>query len=386
MEKSLKVLMVSSSDPGVLKPGSGVYLRMVDFGNLVGELHIILFAKSSLGLKETQISQNVWVYPTNSINRWFYVFDAIRLGIRLVKDKVFVRGASLVTTQDPFEAGLSGLIISRKWRLPLEVQMHIDPLFTDGYDGWLDRIRYVIGLVVIPRSSSIRVVANFIAERLKQKFKNLKSRIYTLPVLIDGSKIVNAPVTFDVHARYNWGFVVLMVARLVPQKNLFRALEAMRKVVDKYPNTGLIILGAGREELKLRRKINQLDISANVSLAGWQSELGSFYKTSNAFLQTSLFEGYGMALVEAGLSGLPIVTTKVGLATEIDAGHEALICRFDDVNCFADSLIKLIENNELREYLKSNMNHFVNEHLLSKADYLKTFKGNWEAVASATKY
>jgi glycosyltransferase involved in cell wall biosynthesis len=50
-----------------------------------------------------------------------------------------------------------------------------------------------------------------------------------------------------------------------------------------------------------------------------QSTLFSYYKTCDAFLVTSLFEGYGMVLVEASAAGAKIVSTDVGVAKEVGA-------------------------------------------------------------------
>ena len=57
----MKVLMISS-DRNIFVPGSAVSERMKEYRTLVEELHIIVFAKKSLGLKEKQLSSNIWVY------------------------------------------------------------------------------------------------------------------------------------------------------------------------------------------------------------------------------------------------------------------------------------------------------------------------------------
>src|SRR3989344_1516262 len=156
MEKSLKILSISS-DRKIFEVGSAVSERMKEYGALVGELHIVVLSKGSLGLKEKQVAPNVWAYPTNSSTRWLYVRDASILGKKIIFDKKFVRGESLITTQDPFECGLAGLNIKNKWRLPLEVQLHTDP-FSPYFNGALNIIRKFIARGVLKHADGVRVV------------------------------------------------------------------------------------------------------------------------------------------------------------------------------------------------------------------------------------
>src|SRR3989344_683014 len=120
----LKVLMISS-DRNIAAHGSSAGSRMVEYGGLVEELHIVLLSDSSHGLKEVQIGKNVWVYPTNSITSALRPLGAARLGKKIVFDKKFVRGKSLITA-DSIECGWAGLKVKSKWRIPLEVQVHTD--------------------------------------------------------------------------------------------------------------------------------------------------------------------------------------------------------------------------------------------------------------------
>src|SRR3990167_2203685 len=143
--KNLKILMIGS-DRKLFDEGSAVSQRIKEYGNLVVELHIIVFAtRKHLRLlkienSKLKISNNVWVYPTNSFSRWFYLRDAVTLSKKIVYENKFIRGKSVITTQDPFECGWTGLKIKKWWRLPLEVQLHTDP-FSPYFTGFQNRVR-----------------------------------------------------------------------------------------------------------------------------------------------------------------------------------------------------------------------------------------------------
>ncbi|MBI2065662.1 MAG: glycosyltransferase [Candidatus Zambryskibacteria bacterium] len=388
MEQGIKVLMISR-DRNIANPGNAVAERMEEYGKLVEELHIVIFALKNLKLEKKQIASNVWIYPTNSFSRWLYIRDAARLGKQIVFDKKFTRGKSLVTTQDPFESGWAGLKVKKKWRIPLEVQMHTDP-FSPYFSGFQNRVRKFFARKVLHNADSIRVVT----KDLKPKILNLpagraglksNARISVLPIYVDKEKIKNAKISFDLHARYPWRFILLTVSRLSPEKNLELALETLALVRERFLNTGLVIVGSGPEESKLRSMVKSLRLEGAVEFVGWQNDLTSFYKTANVFIQTSLFEGYGLSLVEAGLSGLPVITTPVGVALELEHDKDALIYPLNDVNLFANGVIDLIENNYKRENLRANMKRTLETKLISKDDYMAQIKLGWEETARNIK-
>ena len=339
----MKVLMISS-DRNILVPNSSVSERMKEYGALVDELHIIVFAKKSLGLKDTQLNSNVRVYPTNSFSRWLYPLDAIKIGKNIK--------ASMITTQDPFESGWAGLKLKKILKIPLEVQLHTDP-YSPHFRGVLNWIRKIIMKNVLREADHVRNVLD-------------------LPIYIDRKKI-EGEVKFDLHDKYGFKVVLLMVSRLAKEKNIGMALKALKKVREKFPETGLVIVGSGPEKF---------DAQDNVVFVGWQEDLASYYKTADIFIQTSDYEGYGLSLVEAGLSGLPIITTNVGIVTELEHDRDAYIYPVNRPDLFTIGIIDLIENDQKRDDLRMNIKHTLETKLISKDDYMAQLKDNWESIAS----
>jgi protein RecA len=66
---------------------SAVRQRIVEYGKIFGEMHVIVFTLKSLELKaeSLELSKNVWVYPTNSKNKFFYIFDAKKIGVNVAE-------------------------------------------------------------------------------------------------------------------------------------------------------------------------------------------------------------------------------------------------------------------------------------------------------------
>src|SRR3989338_6524026 len=383
MEKGLKVLMISS-DMKILEEGSAVSERMKEYGALVEELHIVLLSDARHGLKDKQLPNNVWVYTTNSSINFLRPIDACRLGKKIVFDSKFVRGKSIITVQDPFECGWVGMRIKRKWRIPLEVQLHTDP-FSPYFSGFLNSIRKTIARKVLHHADSIRVVTEGLKSKISKQLKIENSKLKILPIYVDKKKIEEGRVAFDLHARYGWHFILLAVSRLSPEKNLGLAIRTLKPVRERFKDTGLVIVGSGQEENHLKALVKKLKLDGAVEFVGWQNDLASFYKTANVFVQTSFFEGYGLSLIEAGLYGLPIITTPVGIAQELEHGKDAFIYPVGNPELFAQGVVDLIENNYKRENLRTNMKHTLEIKLMSRTDYMTQIKDGWVSTAANIK-
>jgi glycosyltransferase involved in cell wall biosynthesis len=220
-----------------------------------------------------------------------------------------------------------------------------------------------------------------LADKVATRYGIDHTKISVLPIYVDKERILNQPTTFDLRGKYGWQFTLLTVARLTPEKNILFAIYVLKKVLEKYHSVGLVIVGDGPLKETLENQIEKMGLREKVVFEGWKDDLASYYRTANAYLQTSRFEGYGMSLIEAGLSGLPVVTTPVGIAEELKNGQDAYICPEGDINYFRDAIIDLIENNEARETLKINLKNTLNSRLLNKEDYFNNVVMNWEETS-----
>jgi glycosyltransferase involved in cell wall biosynthesis len=92
------------------------------------------------------------------------------------------------------------------------------------------------------------------------------------------------------------------------------------------------------------------------------------------FLSTSEYEGYGMSVVEAGLLGTPVVTTKVGLAGEILIDKvNSFVCPVGDTLCIIRSLVELIAHNEKRNILSQALHSDVRKTIPTEESYVDAF-------------
>ncbi|GAB1258477.1 glycosyltransferase family 4 protein [Aurantivibrio plasticivorans] len=102
---------------------------------------------------------------------------------------------------------------------------------------------------------------------------------------------------------------LLMVGRLAPVKNHVRVLHAFAEIVKDNSGAQLLIAGKGPLQQQLERIIEE-DGIPNVHLLGHRSDIPVLLSQVDAFLMPSVREGLPMALMEAMLAGLPVLTSN----------------------------------------------------------------------------
>jgi len=366
----LRVLTIGS-DRKIFEKGSFVRKRAIEYSTLAEEYYAILFTRKDHGVTVEQISDNAWVIPTNSKNRWHYVFDAIKIGKKM-------SGIDVVSTQDPFESGWVGLKLSKFFSCTLQVQIHTDFLSPHFSSNFLNVVRVFIAGRVLPRADIIRVVSARIKKSLK-KYK-IKAKVIILPIFVDINQIRSENPEFDLHKKFKrFSKIVLMVSRLEKEKDVGMAVDVFNIVSKKNNDTALVIVGDGGERARLEEKVKNFGLTEKVFFEGWKEDVLSYYKTSDVFLSTSLYEGYGLSLIEALASGLPVVTTDVGVAGDyVLSNINSLVCPPGDAECLAVSLDKILSNDSLRLKLAEGATTISDKFFpKGKYDYLEKYRKTW---------
>lgn len=327
-----------STDQHILEIGSSVYVRMREYAELVDELHIVVLCAKKTGVELHD--SNLHVYPTNSEKKVQRIFDAYKIAAGIIEMRAFSESDSLISCQDPFELGLIGVRLKKRFGLKLQLQVHTD--FANKFfvrESFKNKARYVIAWRTLARADGIRVVS----ERIKKTLLALggprfsSEKVSVLPIFTDIDAIT-ATEAIDLHSRFpHFKKIILMASRLTHEKQVVWACSALESVAEKYPDLGIVILGDGPERAVLEK-------ISYVRVAGWTDNVVSYMKGADLFLNTSLYEGYGRTLVEAAASGVPVVTTDVGVAPEIfENGKTGILITPLDAPALSAAVLSVIE-------------------------------------------
>jgi glycosyltransferase involved in cell wall biosynthesis len=146
---------------------------------------------------------------------------------------------------------------------------------------------------------------------------------------------------------------ILYVGRIQQRKNLPRLVEAYASLKRQGPIPELVIVGKKDwQSEKLLAKIHELGLEKSVTFPGYISEddLPLFYNAAEVFVFPSIFEGFGLPVVESMASGLPTITSY-GSSLEEVAGDGALLVDPLDVPSIADALKRVLEDQEFKNQL-----------------------------------
>lgn len=106
--------------------------------------------------------------------------------------------------------------------------------------------------------------------------------------------------------------VVGTTARLEAQKGLALLLDAAPYVLQQLPSARFVIVGGGSQEDALREQAKRLGIASRVIVTGYRTDAVDLTQLFDCFVQTSVFEGMPMAILEAMALAKPVVATAVG--------------------------------------------------------------------------
>lgn len=146
---------------------------------------------------------------------------------------------------------------------------------------------------------------------------------------------------------------VLYVGRVQVRKNLNRVAEAFARVHQNHPDLKLVIVGkADLAYEELLAKVDDLRLREHVHFPGYVEgdRLPLFYNAAEMFVFPSIFEGFGLPVVEAMASGVPTITSKGSCLEEV-AGNGALLVDPMSVDSIAQGMTQILENDGLRREL-----------------------------------
>ncbi|HVX90782.1 MAG TPA: glycosyltransferase [Candidatus Paceibacterota bacterium] len=116
-------------------------------------------------------------------------------------------------------------------------------------------------------------------------------------------------------------FIIVNVARLVPQKNHELLIDGFARFYEKTPSARLLVVGGGPLMDALAARAREHGLADRVTFYGTQHDVAKYYKASDVFALTSHIEGFAIVCIEAMACGLPVVSTKTaGPDTYIEEG------------------------------------------------------------------
>ncbi|HEY2542631.1 MAG TPA: glycosyltransferase family 4 protein [Gaiellaceae bacterium] len=244
-------------------------------------------------------------------------------------------GADLVHTH-LVHADLYGGLAARLRGTALVSTKHNDDPFRTGAFRFVERGLARLADRVITISDSLR---RFTIERVGVPAAKVETIHYGLdePPAPWGA---NPPDDVSANAR-----IVLSVSRLTQQKGIDVAVRALPSLPG---DVVLVVLGEGPERAALEGLARELGVAERVVLPGRVPDVAAWLRRATVYAQPARWEGFGLAVLEAMVCGLPVVATSVSSLPELVAnGDTGVLVPPDDPDAFARGLARAFAEPQL---------------------------------------
>lgn len=165
---------------------------------------------------------------------------------------------------------------------------------------------------------------------------------------------------------------ITSISGLVEWKNISIILEAIYYLKINFNlDVNYIVIGDGPDKEKLINLTKKLNIKKSVNFIGFTSAIGNWLSISDIYVHPSLKEGFGISVVEAMLSGCPVIVSNAGALPEIVIHKKnGLVVDRNNPILWAEMINNLLNNKKLKNKLiingkkyaleKFSINQFVN--------------------------
>jgi len=307
--------------------------------------HIDVITTNVSGASRHTVLDNINLYCSDYV-KYFHPYFILQKGSELF----YKRPYDLIVSHDYgwFLNGIGAKLLSAKIGIPFVSEIHhvdgypraanirekIQPLITKFY------VKYVMSDV-----AGFRITNSIQLKPLLQNWGVPQDKILLLHSMyldFDIFKPIPAMKEYD----------AIFVGRMTANKGLKLFLESISKAVLCKDNMRVLVIGSGPLLAKLKNRINTLGLTDNIECIDWlsnSSDLANYYRKARCLVCTSYSEGGPRVVFEALACGVPVITTPVGLGSEIvrDGSNGFVVNWSSDL--IAERLLKIVSDDSLQE-------------------------------------
>lgn len=219
--------------------------------------------------------------------------------------------------------GEAGIVLKHEWRIPLLVTVHATERgrhqgFLPSYDNYqIDRMEWRVCF----EAWHVIVCSKFMFDEVQQYFGLPSDKVTVIPNGINLAELNHCPQELLDEMRQSYASsdqrLLFFVGRIVHEKGLHILLEAMPLVLQKYPNTRLLV--AGRNSSSMLPLAHRLGIADSVTFLGYITDetRDCLYQLVDAAIFPSLYEPFGIVALEAMALNCNVIASNAGGLAEV---------------------------------------------------------------------
>jgi len=152
------------------------------------------------------------------------------------------------------------------------------------------------------------------------------------------------------------GHIIGVISRLVRYKGIDYLIRAFKKILERYPDSNILIVGDGPDKNRLKDIAESLGISKDVKIMKASFDTPRLLSAIDIFVLPSIAdEGLGLAILEAMAASKPVIGTRSGGIIEIiESGKDGILIEPMREDLITDTILELIDKPELRRGMGIN--------------------------------
>ena len=316
---------------------------------------------------EDYVDQEKNVFRYRSVNLTSKVKYPIPIPLSFRAKKVITEfNPDIVHVHHPFVLSSQAIMYGKKLGIPKILTLHTqyeryayyiapipERLTQEAIKMIIYNLAYKIDCITTPSESMKELIRSY----------GVKNRIEVIPnaIELNSFKEKDELKCLEIKKRYNLkedDKIILYVGRIAQEKSIDKIIEALAIIKGRgISRAKLLIVGNGPAMEELRQLVQSLGVEEEVIFTGavGNEEIQHYYKIAYLFTIASISESFGIVIIEALASGIPVLAVRApGAVDIITDGVDGLLTE-DDVEQFASALEKLIREPELREELSQEV-------------------------------
>ncbi|MBK5093079.1 MAG: glycosyltransferase family 4 protein [Actinobacteria bacterium] len=382
----MRVMILSWEYPPRIIGGLGrhVYHLATSLASEGIKVHVV--TKDHPGTPEYEESEGVHVYRVVNyppdITQEDWVPWTLQFNVALLEKAVAVvndlKNINVIHAHDWLVAHAAASL-KHAYRIPLVATIHATEYgrHQGHLPGPMNKLIHQIEWWLTFESVRTICCSQYMMEQITNIFELPPDKVDVIPNGID-SESFKRDVSVDLYRRQYvkpGDKLVFFVGRLVYEKGVQTVIEAMTLILNKIPNVTFVVAGSGPHMNQLKSLVDAFNLEEKVKFTGHidTDMLSAFYKSADLTVVPSLYEPFGMVVLESMAMGTPTIVADTGGLSEIVV-HEETGLKFEPGNpeSLADAMLRILTDKDLALRLTSDANAYLGDRY------------NWDRIANTT--
>ena len=210
-------------------------------------------------------------------------------------------------------------------------------------------------------------ISDQVVEHLKGDFGVKASKIHLVisGVDLEAFSMIQSDERVEKRKQLGVGdkIVLGMVARLSDVKGQDVLIQALPKILDRFPQALVVLAGKGKFKPELERLISQLKLDGKVWFLENEWDVRSYLCAFDLYLNPSRQEGLGISVIEAQACGIPVVASRVGgLPVLVQEAKTGFLVSPEQPNELASKVVQVLNSPEKMDFVRIQAREFIEKN------------------------